>query len=147
MIMIVGLPGAGKTTWGLNMQKGNFEKRYNIIGTDTLIDKMKVYLFYKQFFPMRLIMYLRIHLFNIVFSIPCHLIVEFWKKNDTCKAITSDSSPIWFMVTCFVIFKKKIVLWTMCVGEWSTQEEQLSRSMGSPHSESYTVSQQTLSNR
>ena len=42
MIMIVGLPGAGKTTWGINMQKENFAKRYNIIGTDTLIDKMKV---------------------------------------------------------------------------------------------------------
>ena len=42
MIMIVGLPGAGKTTWGINMQRDNFDKRYNIIGTDTLIDKMKV---------------------------------------------------------------------------------------------------------
>ncbi len=40
--MIVGLPGAGKTTWGLNMQKKHQEKRFNIIGTDTLIDKMKV---------------------------------------------------------------------------------------------------------
>ncbi len=43
MIMIVGLPGAGKTTWGINMQRDNFDKRYNIIGTDTLIDKMKVW--------------------------------------------------------------------------------------------------------
>ena len=42
MIMIVGLPGAGKTTWGINMQKQNPDKRFNIIGTDTLIDKMKV---------------------------------------------------------------------------------------------------------
>ena len=42
MIMIVGLPGAGKTTWGLNQLKEQPEKRYNIIGTDTLIDKMKV---------------------------------------------------------------------------------------------------------
>ena len=40
--MIVGLPGAGKTTWGLTRQKEMFDKRYNIIGTDTLIDKMKV---------------------------------------------------------------------------------------------------------
>ncbi|KAH9513107.1 Heteroproteinous nuclear ribonucleoprotein U-like protein 1, partial [Bulinus truncatus] len=42
MIMIVGLPGAGKTTWAINMQKTHPEKRYNIIGTDTLIDKMRV---------------------------------------------------------------------------------------------------------
>ena len=42
MIMIVGLPGAGKTTWGMNMQKNHPEKRYNIIGTDTLIEKMRV---------------------------------------------------------------------------------------------------------
>ena len=40
--MIVGLPGAGKTTWGLKMQEENFDKRYNIIGTDTLIEKMRV---------------------------------------------------------------------------------------------------------
>uniref|UniRef100_A0A0B7A9V8 Uncharacterized protein n=1 Tax=Arion vulgaris TaxID=1028688 RepID=A0A0B7A9V8_9EUPU len=42
MIMIVGLPGSGKTTWAINMQKNHPEKRYNIIGTDTLIDKMRV---------------------------------------------------------------------------------------------------------
>ena len=42
IIMIVGLPGAGKTTWALKTQKEKPEKRYNIIGTDTLIDKMKV---------------------------------------------------------------------------------------------------------
>ena len=40
--MIVGLPGSGKTTWAVNMQKGHPDKRYNIIGTDTLIDKMRV---------------------------------------------------------------------------------------------------------
>ena len=32
----------GKTTWGLNMMKDHPEKKYNVIGTDTLIDKMKV---------------------------------------------------------------------------------------------------------
>ncbi|BFZ03494.1 hypothetical protein BsWGS_06533 [Bradybaena similaris] len=42
MIMIVGLPGSGKTTWGINMEKNHPEKRYNIIGTDTLIEKMRV---------------------------------------------------------------------------------------------------------
>ncbi|VDI10442.1 heterogeneous nuclear ribonucleoprotein U-like protein 1 [Mytilus galloprovincialis] len=42
IVMIIGLPGAGKTTWGINHQKAHPEKRYNIIGSDTLIDKMKV---------------------------------------------------------------------------------------------------------
>jgi len=42
MIMIVGLPGAGKTTWAQTLVKESSRKRYNIIGTDTLIDKMKV---------------------------------------------------------------------------------------------------------
>jgi len=42
MIMIVGLPGSGKTTWGLTMVKQYPYKRYNIIGTDTLIEKMRV---------------------------------------------------------------------------------------------------------
>ena len=42
MIMIVGLPGSGKTTWGQTMMKQYPYKRYNIVGTDTLIDKMKV---------------------------------------------------------------------------------------------------------
>ena len=42
LIMIVGLPGAGKTTWGLTRQREAFDKRFNIIGTDTLIDKMRV---------------------------------------------------------------------------------------------------------
>lgn len=42
MIMVVGLPGCGKTTWCLKMQVEQPAKRYTIIGTDTLIDKMKV---------------------------------------------------------------------------------------------------------
>ena len=42
MIMMVGLPGSGKTTWCLNQCKETPEKRYNVIGSDTLIDKMKV---------------------------------------------------------------------------------------------------------
>ena len=40
--MMVGLPGVGKTTWADKKAAQLPEKRYNIIGTDTLIDKMKV---------------------------------------------------------------------------------------------------------
>lgn len=42
MIMMCGLPGVGKTTWATNYARDHPEKRYNIIGTDSLIDKMKV---------------------------------------------------------------------------------------------------------
>ena len=42
MIMVVGLPGAGKTLWGMNTAKRYPYKRFNIIGTDTLIEKMRV---------------------------------------------------------------------------------------------------------
>ncbi|CAE1294447.1 HNRNPUL1 [Acanthosepion pharaonis] len=42
MIMIVGLPGCGKTSWALNMYKTQADKKYYIIGTDSLIDKMRV---------------------------------------------------------------------------------------------------------
>lgn len=40
--MIVGLPGCGKTSWALNMCKTQSDKKYYIIGTDALIDKMRV---------------------------------------------------------------------------------------------------------
>ena len=42
IIMMVGLPGTGKTSWAEKQQKEQFNKRYTIIGTDSLIDKMKV---------------------------------------------------------------------------------------------------------
>jgi len=42
MIMMVGLPGAGKTTWAAKCVKENPEKNYNLLGTNTIIDKMKV---------------------------------------------------------------------------------------------------------
>uniref|UniRef100_A0A0V0G3Z0 Putative scaffold/matrix specific factor hnrnp-u/saf-a n=1 Tax=Triatoma dimidiata TaxID=72491 RepID=A0A0V0G3Z0_TRIDM len=42
MIMMCGLPACGKTTWANNYAKEHPEKRYNIIGTNALIDKMKV---------------------------------------------------------------------------------------------------------
>ena len=42
MLMMCGLPGCGKTTWADNYVKLHPEKKYNIIGTNFLIDKMKV---------------------------------------------------------------------------------------------------------
>ena len=40
--MLVGLPGAGKTFWAEKFAKENEEKNYNILGTNNLIEKMKV---------------------------------------------------------------------------------------------------------
>ena len=42
MLMMVGLPGAGKTFWAEKFAKENEEKNYNILGTNNLIEKMKV---------------------------------------------------------------------------------------------------------
>ena len=40
--MMIGLPGAGKTYWAENWSKKHPDKKYNILGTNNLIDKMKV---------------------------------------------------------------------------------------------------------
>ncbi|XP_034244249.1 heterogeneous nuclear ribonucleoprotein U-like protein 1 isoform X2 [Thrips palmi] len=42
MIMMCGLPGSGKTYWANNHYAENPEKLLNILGTNNLIDKMKV---------------------------------------------------------------------------------------------------------
>ena len=42
MIMLIGLPASGKTTWANKHAEENPEKRYNIIGTSILLDRMKV---------------------------------------------------------------------------------------------------------
>lgn len=42
VIMMVGLPAAGKTTWVENYCRENLGKKYNVLGTNSLIDKMKV---------------------------------------------------------------------------------------------------------
>ncbi|GFT93361.1 heterogeneous nuclear ribonucleoprotein U-like protein 1 [Nephila pilipes] len=42
IIMMCGLPGAGKSVWALQYFKQHPEKKYNILGTNNIIDKMKV---------------------------------------------------------------------------------------------------------
>lgn len=40
--MMVGLPACGKTTWASKHAESNPDKKYNILGTNAIMDKMKV---------------------------------------------------------------------------------------------------------
>ncbi|KAM9358889.1 heterogeneous nuclear ribonucleoprotein U-like protein 1 [Symphorus nematophorus] len=42
ILMMVGLPACGKTTWAIKHSETNPEKKYNILGTNAIMDKMKV---------------------------------------------------------------------------------------------------------
>lgn len=42
MIMMCGLPACGKTVWASKHAAEHPEKNYNILGTNALIDRMKV---------------------------------------------------------------------------------------------------------
>lgn len=42
MIMMCGLPGAGKTTWANKFSAENPDKKFNILGTNAFLEKMKV---------------------------------------------------------------------------------------------------------
>ena len=48
MIMLIGLPASGKTTWANKHVEENPLKRYNVIGTSVLLERMKVSLFFYQ---------------------------------------------------------------------------------------------------
>ncbi len=42
VLMLIGLPAAGKTTWADKHCRQNPEKKYTILGTNLIMDKMKV---------------------------------------------------------------------------------------------------------
>uniref|UniRef100_A0A672IZP6 Heterogeneous nuclear ribonucleoprotein U like 1 n=1 Tax=Salarias fasciatus TaxID=181472 RepID=A0A672IZP6_SALFA len=42
ILMMVGLPACGKTTWAIKHAETNPDKKYNILGTNAIMDKMKV---------------------------------------------------------------------------------------------------------
>ncbi|XP_030007346.1 heterogeneous nuclear ribonucleoprotein U-like protein 1 [Sphaeramia orbicularis] len=42
ILMMVGLPACGKTTWAIKHAEANPDKKYNILGTNAIMDKMKV---------------------------------------------------------------------------------------------------------
>lgn len=45
LIMMVGLPASGKTTWAERWVKDHPEKRYILLGTNLALDQMKVFIF------------------------------------------------------------------------------------------------------
>lgn len=42
VILMVGLPGSGKTQWALKYAKENPEKRYNVLGAEIVLNQMRV---------------------------------------------------------------------------------------------------------
>lgn len=42
VILMVGLPGSGKTQWALKYAKENPEKRYNVLGAETVLTQMRM---------------------------------------------------------------------------------------------------------
>lgn len=46
---MIGLPASGKTTWAEKLKASQPEKMYNILGTNLIIDKMKVCVLVQMF--------------------------------------------------------------------------------------------------
>ena len=46
--MMVGLPASGKSTWVKNHVTEQKDKKYNIIGTNTIMERMKVFFFLRS---------------------------------------------------------------------------------------------------
>ena len=42
VIMMVGLPGSGKTTWVTKHTSENLDLKFNVLGTNSIMEKMKV---------------------------------------------------------------------------------------------------------
>lgn len=42
VLLLIGLPGAGKSHWAVRTQRELPEKRYYVLGTNNIIDRMKV---------------------------------------------------------------------------------------------------------
>ena len=42
ILMMVGLPACGKTTWATKHAQAHPDMKYNILGTNAIMDKMKV---------------------------------------------------------------------------------------------------------
>jgi len=42
MILLIGLPASGKTTWANKYREENPDKRFYVIGTSALVERMKV---------------------------------------------------------------------------------------------------------
>lgn len=52
VLLMVGLPGSGKTLWAQKHTEENQEKRYNILGTETVLYQMRVSTYYHPRFSL-----------------------------------------------------------------------------------------------
>jgi len=53
LMMMVGLPASGKSTWAEKWMKEHPEKRYVLLGTNLALDQMKVYVLFLLFLTFR----------------------------------------------------------------------------------------------
>jgi GTPase SAR1 family protein len=70
--MMCGLPGSGKTVWANEYYAKHLDKKYNVLGTNNLIDKMKVSLF-PFFVLLEMIFSVHVEFANDTFSLILHI--------------------------------------------------------------------------